>query len=565
MLKALSICNIAVIKELSVDFSDGFTVLTGETGAGKSVLIESIAFALGSRATKGMIRTGERLAEVSAVFDVGRATAEKLTDAGYAPHENGELTLYRYIDADGKSGAKINGRASSLSALKSVAKYLVAIHGQQDSGALSEKPELLAMLDGYIGHDDAIADYAASYGEYVSVKTRLSSLRESLKDRAMMIDILEYQNKELESAKLRDPDEEEKLIKLRNKYRSFEKVAKNVALISRALIDNEKGVTASYMLDRAALAVRQLSDVMPEAEDYASRLDAMRYELSDIADAASRLIDDDCDDPEQKLDAVEKRLSLIKKLRGKYGDTIEEIIAKHAEIKSRLHDLKNSDDALGDLENALSAISAVCAAKAEKLSASRKKHALELTSKICDVLAVLDMPKVVFKIDVTPRFSNGEYDFDAKGYDDVDFLVSANVGEEIQPISKIASGGELSRIMLAIKSALQSKCGEETSIFDEIDAGVSGGTSERIGRKLYSMSKYSQIICITHSAQIASLADVHLKISKSEKSGRVESAVCALDRPGRVDELSRIIGGINITEKQLVTAEEMLEKAEMTK
>ena len=561
MLKAVSISNIAVIKDLSVEFDDGFTVITGETGAGKSVLLDSISLVLGSRADKDMIRTGERRAEVSAIFGSLSSKSDALSELGFSPDENGELCLYRYITDDGKSGAKINGKSVPLSSLRLAGLCLVAIHGQQDSGALSDKSSLISLLDGYIGMESELSEYRKVYAELCAKESKLSALRESVKDKTMMLDILEYQLKEIDSAKLSDPDEEDKLLKMRVKLRSLEKVAKNVSIVNRALMDNEKGITAAYMIDKASAAVRQLSEVLPNAEDMAAKLDDMKYQLVEISDTVSDLItDDDLADPEKKLDSVEKRLTVLKRLRGKYGESITEIIEKRDEIKSRLSELKNSDDAIEDLENEIVALRDAAEEKASVLSELRRKNADVLTGQISAVLNELDMPKVRFYISTAKRTSSGRTDFDANGYDDVDFLVSANVGEELQPISKIASGGELSRIMLAVKSSMQSKSGEGTSIFDEIDAGVSGGTSERIGRKLRDMSRDTQIICITHSAQIASLADTHLKISKSEKNGRVESSVEKLDRDGRVKELSRIIGGVKITQKVIDTAEEMLKK-----
>lgn len=551
MLKAVSISNVAVIKDLTVEFPDGFTVITGETGAGKSVLLDSVAFCLGAKASKDIIRTGETRAEVTAVFDAPR---------GAESDDDGEITLYRSITDDGKSIAKINGKAVSTSVLRETAKNLMSIHGQQDSGALSEKSEIIKMLDEYVGLDGELAEYGEKYEKFCELSSRLSELKGSLKDKAMMLDILSYQLKEIDAAKLSDPDEEDKLVILRQKLRSLEKVSKNVSVVEKALVENEKGITAVYMLDRAASAIRQLSDVMPEAEATASRLEEIKYEVTTIADSVSSIIDDDdLDDPERKLDAVEKRLTLLKRIRSKYGETVSDVIQKRDEIKTKLSELSNSDDAIEDLENAIAEARSACETAADSISAKRRAAAQALTGEISSVLYDLDMPKVRFLVSVTKRIKDGMADLDRRGYDDVDFLVSANVGEEMQPISRIASGGELSRIMLAVKSSMQKDSGV-TSVFDEIDAGVSGATSERIGRKLREMSRASQLICITHSAQIASLADTHFKISKSEKGGRVESSVEKLDRDGRIKELSRIIGGVKITKKVIDTAEEMLKK-----
>ena len=561
MLRSVSVSDIAIIKELSFDFEPGFTVLTGETGAGKSILIDSIAFVLGARADRDMIRTGEDTATVTAVFDGAEL---QLSDSlGVTPDEYGEITLTRTLTSDGRSSAKINGKSVPIAQLREVGKSLMAIHGQQDTGALSEKSELIELLDGFVFDEGDLDEYRSIYSKLCALAAKRDELISSLKDKTMMLDILEYQFNEISGAKLSDPDEEDKLILLRNKLRSIEKVAKNVSVVKRAILDNERGVTVSYMLDRASGAISALSEVCPESEDLVKRIDEIKYELIDISETVSALIsDDDMSDPEKKLDAVEKRLSVIKKLKGKYGETIPDVIAKREEIKKRIDELRRSDETLCDLDDEISSVTARAEASAAALSERRKSGAAILTRDILSVLGELDMPGVRFKIGIDKRHTAGKTDFDRYGFDDVDFFVSANVGEEMQPISKIASGGELSRIMLAIKSALSKKTSGVTSVYDEIDAGVSGGTSERIGRLLREMSQKSQIICITHSAQIASLADCHLLISKSETDGRVESRVERLDREGRIKELSRIIGGINITEKQIRAAEEMLQRSE---
>ncbi len=561
MLKAVSISNVAVIKELNIELDEGFTVITGETGAGKSVLIDSIAFLLGARSSKDMIRTGERRADVSGLFSNLSSRAEYLENLGTPPDENGELLVTRYITDDGKTGAKINGKSVSLSVLRQASKALLTIHGQQDSFLLSEKSELIELLDGYIGLEEEKKSYRETYSQLSELENRLSSLKESLKDRTMMVDILSYQLKEIDAAKLIDPEEEDKLMKLRVKLRSLEKVSKNVSLVTRALTENEKGVTAAYMLEKAAGAVRNLSDVIDNAEEMADRLDSYRYEIIDISERVSDILSgEDVTDPERKLDIVESRLNQIKKLKMKYGETLGDVILKREEIKTKLSDLENSDDALTDLENSIDEVRKTATLRADVLTEKRKEAADELNRRITDVLTELDMPKVRFCIDISRRNSSDKGRFDYNGHDDIEFLVSPNIGENMQPISKIASGGELSRIMLAVKSTMMQKSAEGTSVFDEIDAGVSGATSERIGLKLIDMSRSTQIICITHSAQIASLADVHLKISKYEASGRVESVVETLDKKGRINELSRIIGGINITDKQIKAAVEMLEK-----
>lgn len=561
MLKSIFISNVAVIKELNIDFNDGFTVITGETGAGKSIIIDCIAFLLGAKGNRELIRTGENTAEVSGVFSNLEDKRDVLESAGISTDEEGELYIRRTVSVDGKTTAKINGKSVSVTVLKQISDVLLTIHGQSDSGVLSGKGELLSMLDSYSEAESELSAYRREYEVLSELYDRLDKLNSALADREMMIDILKYQYKEIENAKLSNPEEEEKLFRLRAKLRSIEKVSKSVAVVKRALTDNEAGVTGSYMLEKAAAAIRTLGDVVEGADEMAEKLDTMRYEIIDISERVCEVLsDEDVDNPDKKLDIVEKRLTQLKKLKGKYGESISAIIEKKDEIAKRLHDLEHSNDAVTDIEKEIEEQREICSAKASFLSEKRKKSAKALTDNVGKILKELDMPKVRFLVSIKEKKGeDGISQFDSTGYDDVEFLVSPNVGEDMLPISHIASGGELSRIMLAIKNTLSEKTREGTSIYDEIDAGVSGGTSERIGLKLSEMSNTTQIICITHSAQIAALAKCHLKISKSEQDGRVESRVEELDREGRISELSRIIGGINITDKQIKAATEMLD------
>lgn len=560
MLKAVSIVNVAVIKELNIEFDKGFSVITGETGAGKSIVIDSIAFMLGSRSSKDMIRTGENRAEVCGLFSELESRKDYFESLGVSPDENGELFLSRYITSDGKTGAKINGKSVSLSVLKNVSKILVSIHGQNDSLLLSEHGELVSLLDGFLKIDSEKEKYREKYYKLCELEGKLSKLKKTLSDKTMMTDILSYQLKEIDSAKLKHVDEEEKLLKLRQKLRNLEKVSKNVSVVTRALTENEKGVTCVYMLEKASSAIRNLSDVFDGAEELAEKLDGYRYEIIDVSERISDILsDEEITDPDRQLDIVEGRLATIKRLKGKYGESISDILEKREEIASKLREIENSDDVLCDLENEVSKTASDAERCADVLTKARKEAAEKLSAQITDILSRLDMPKVRFRIDVLRRSENRDGRFDINGHDDIEYLVSPNIGEEMQPLSKIASGGELSRIMLAIKSTMIKKTAEGTSIFDEIDAGVSGATSERIGLKLVDMAKYTQILCITHSAQIAALANTHFKISKKETGGRVESTVCKLDRDGRIEELSRIIGGISVTDKQRKAAVEMID------
>lgn len=561
MLKAVSIENVAVIKKLNIEFDNGFSVITGETGAGKSILIDSIAFLLGSRSSKDIIRTGETRAEVTGLFSQLETKKKYLEDLGFPLDENGELFLSRYITSDGKTGAKINGKNIPLSVLKRISKSLLTIHGQQDNIVLSEHGELISLLDEFLGIDESKSSYREEYHKLCELEGKYVELKKAMSDKTMMMDILSYQLKEIDAAKLHDIDEEEKLIKLRTKLRSLEKVSKNVAVVKRALAENEKGITCTYMLEKASAAIKNLTDVCEDAELLAEKLDAFRYEIIDISERISDIIsDEEITDPDRKLDIVETRLGTIKKLKGKYGDSITDILEKRKELSLRLREFENSDDVLCDLENEVKRQTEKVTAKADILTAAREGAAGKLSVQITEILSELDMPKVRFLIDVKRRAENRANRFDVNGHDDIEYLVSPNIGEDMQPLAKIASGGELSRIMLAIKSTMIKKTAEETSVFDEIDAGVSGATSERIGLKLVDMAEYTQILCITHSAQIAALADTHFRIFKKEVGQRVESYVEILDREGRIKELSRIIGGINITDKQIKAAVEMIDK-----
>lgn len=551
MLKALSIQNIAVAKDLNIDFTDGFTVLTGKTGAGKSVIIDSIALLLGSKGQRDLIRQGERSATVSAVFD-GTPGVDGFD-------ENGELTIERTLSQDGRSIAKINKKSVSLAVMKETAVKLLALHGQNDTVSLYDRAEHIILLDSYADCIAEVDAYGAIYSQLVAKKNEMAELERSLDDRSMMTDILKYQISEIEKARIQDPNEEEKLEKLRTKIKSLEQVTKNANLVYRALAPGEKGASAVYLLDRAAQALRQLSEVMDNAEELAQRLTEYRYELIDIAEQARDVIDgDDIGDPEKQLDIIESRLASFSRLKKKYGGTLEDVMAFRDDAKRRLRDLEGGEDRMAELELEYRALAKKATSAAEIISKKRIEAGERLAAEVMATLKSLDMPKVRFFVDI--RKCQGEDKFNPRGTDEVDFTVITNPGEEAQPLYKIASGGELSRIMLALKCAQTTKAAQSTVIFDEIDTGVSGGTSERIGLKLRALSENIQVICVTHSAQVSAHADNHYLIEKNEVDGRMESSVRTLDGEERVAELARIIGGINVTEMQYRAARDLLKK-----
>lgn len=558
MLRILRIENIAVAREVELELGRGFSVLTGETGAGKSILIDGLTLVLGGRISKDMIRPGEKNASVTAIFSGVENILPVLDDLGIHPDGEGEITVRRVFSEDGKSSTKINGKNASVSDLRELSSLLVNINGQNDTHTALDQSTHIELLDEYSVLDRSA--YSELYREYLDVVRNLKEIKESLRDRSMMTDILKYQIKEIDAAKLSDPEEEEKLEKLRIKLKDIEKISKYMGIVVRALSQSEKGVTAAYMLEKAQAALEQLGGVMENAQELAEKLESMRYEIIDIAEQASDLIDSDMQNPEEKLDHVEKRLSLISRLEKKYGADISEILSFREEAAKKLDALESGDLAVKEAEAALAKAYEAALAEAERLSGIRSENAKILSDQVGASLKYLDMPKARFEVKVSRDYSSdGKEILNPNGCDSVCFMFTANPGYPMKELSKVASGGELSRTVLAIKCALAGKQGVDTVIFDEIDTGVSGATSQKIGMKLRELSKHIQVICVTHSPQVASLADAHFFIHKSEKDGKAESFVRLLTDEERISEIARIIGGVTVTDKQIQAAREMLD------
>ncbi len=559
MLRSLYIENIAVARQVNVEFHPGFTVITGETGAGKSVMIECLGLITGGKAQREMIRSGADRATVSAVFsDV--VLPPSFVEAGIEPDENGEIEICRTLTPDGRSSVRINRRSVPLSQLKELGASLVSIQSQSETRNLLDKSFHLDMLDEYAGVDPLLREYAAPYEKLRELNASAQSLRESLQQKNMLTDILKYQIKEIDAARLSAPDEDEKLSAARTKIKNIERIAKYSTFVYRALTQSEKGATASVLLQKSSAALRQLSDVMPEAEELAARLDNYRYEIEDIGESARALMDDgDVSDPEKQLNQIEARLSLIERLKRKYGNTITEILAFRRDAAEKLADLESGDEKLSEIEDDIRRVRQQLSEKAAEITRCRRESADVICRSVCDTLAYLDMPKVRFLVDIQKVYAGGEEQFGPRGSDDVTFMIATNPGEPPMPLGKIASGGEMSRVLLALRSVMNTKSGANTVVFDEIDAGVSGGTSEKIGIKLKELSDGAQVLCITHSPQIASLADTHLCIRKKESDGRAESEIQELDERGRISEIARIIGGVSVTETQRDAAREMIE------
>ena len=558
MLRILRIENIAVAREVELELGRGFSVLTGETGAGKSILIDGLTLVLGGRISKDMIRPGEKNASVTAIFSGVENILPVLDDLGIHPDGEGEITVRRVFSEDGKSSTKINGKNASVSDLRELSSLLININGQNDTHTALDQSTHIELLDEYSVLDRSA--YSEFYREYLDAVQELKEIKESLRDRSMMTDILKYQIKEIDAAKLSNPDEEEKLEKLRIKLKDIEKISKYTGIVVRALSQSEKGVTAAYMLEKAQAALEQLGGVMENAQELAEKLESMRYEIIDIAEQTSDLIDSDMQNPEEKLDHVEKRLSLISRLEKKYGADISEILSFREEAAQKLDALESGDLAVREAETALAKAYEAALAEAKRLSGIRSENAKILSDQVGASLKYLDMPKARFEVKVSRDYSSdGKEILNPNGCDSVCFMFTANPGYPMKELSKVASGGELSRTVLAIKCALAGKHGVDTVIFDEIDTGVSGATSQKIGMKLRELSKHIQVICVTHSPQVASLADAHFFIHKSEKDGKAESFVRLLTDEERISEIARIIGGVTVTDKQIQAAREMLD------
>ena len=550
MIESLHIENIAVVRSVDIDFGSGMTVLSGETGAGKSIIIDSINLLLGGRADRELIRSGEKIARASAVFTgVSSAVLSKLAELEL--DSDGDAVMLSRTLTESGSSARINGRPVTVGILREVSGMLLNIHGQNDNQRLLDPKNHINILDSFAGIGEELADYGKLYREILHLRAEIDSASRDTMEQARMAEMLRFQIADIDAVKPKAKEEElleETVLKLRN----LEKISKSCALVEKAL-HGGKGMGAIYLTDRAAAAMDSISDAVPEAESLAERLNNIKYELEDIAASLSVFEDIGGDNPTAKLDRAEERLDAISKLKRKYGSTVEEILAFREDAVRKLDFIENADGRIEELERKLAQVSAEAKDLAKKISAKRKFAAKGLTEGVTETLTFLEMPKVRFEVCV----SKGE-EFNAYGTDRVEFLISTNPGEPLLPMVKIASGGELARIMLSLKNVLNVCDGVETVIFDEIDTGISGKTSRKVGIKLKEIGKSAQVICVTHSAQIASLADKHLFISKKEVDGRMETEVRELDENGRVGEIARILGGIEITEAQRRAAEEMI-------
>ena len=552
MLRSLHIENIAVIKCADLDFSEGFTVLTGETGAGKSMIIDSINLLLGQRVSKEIIRSGEKSALVSAVFEeLSDDVCAVLADMGF-PCEDRCLMLQRTLNADGRSQTRINGQSVTQAMQKEIAGQLISIHGQSDHQKLLQKHTHRILLDAYAKPEAEISRYLTVYREWKACQKKLDAVSRDESERVRLAEMLKYQIEDIDAMKLKD-GEEEKLINERDRLANAEQINKQIRLSYRALRGGEKGC-AYDLIRRAQNSLYTLDGLIDDAANLVERLENAASEIEDIAETLLGFSEEDTEDPTAKIDRIEGRLEGISKLKRKYGGSIAEILSFRERAAVQLEELELSDELRVQLEREVSDLKKEAVEAARILSKIREKAALEVVGQVTEALAFLDMPKVRFEIAVTPT------ELSESGADEIEFLIATNPGEPLLPMVKIASGGELSRIMLALRSVINDRDGASCVIFDEVDTGVSGKTSRKIGIKLKESAKGVQVLCVTHSAQIASLADTHLRIQKHERDGRAETDVSILGDDARVEEIARILGGINITSAQRDAAREMIEE-----
>ncbi len=550
MLRSLHIENIAVIRSADVDFREGLSVLTGETGAGKSMIIDSINLLLGNRVSREMIRSGENRAVVGAVFEqLSESTVHALEEMGFSC-EDGALMLQRSVSVDGKSQTRLNGQVITQALQRQITPMLISIHGQMDSHKLLQRGAHLELLDAYVRPDEELEAYRRSYHAYRELQKKLDALNRDEAEKLRLQEMLRFQISDIDAKKLKVGEEEE-LVRERDRLLNLEKINRQVDLAYRALAGGEK-TNAVDLLRKAQSALISLGSVVEGVSAIADRIADLEAELSDIAESVIALADDDRSDPTERIDRIEGRLEKIARLKKKYGNSVKEILAFREKSARELEELELSDEKRSELESECKKHKKDAEALAKTLRQRRTDAAKTVVQSVTEALCFLDMPKVRFEISVT------DAELNENGTDDVEFLIATNVGEPVQPISKIASGGELSRIMLALRSVLDDRDGATTVIFDEIDTGVSGKTSRKIGLKLHDTAERSQVLCVTHSAQIASLADTHYLISKLEKNGRAETEVRELSDAERVEEIARILGGIEVTAAQRDAAREMI-------
>lgn len=547
MLKTLDIENIAVIEKASVNFSGGLNVLTGETGAGKSIVVDSINAIMGERTSRELVRYGADNAYVSAYFDdICDSALNKLKEFDIELEEDNSLLITRKISANGKSLCKVNGKTVTVSMLKEICSYLVNVHGQHDSQALLNPDLQYNYIDMLLEDKSVLSDYKETFKKLISVRRKLKSFAKDEDNKESLLELLNFQIEELEKADIKVGEREE-LTKKRALIQKSEDIIKSLNLAISVINGDDENIGIEQTcadVSRTLFKFDETKDVYDVFNDINDKLELAK----DKAEALLLSIDFS---PEE-IEMIDEKLDLYYKFSNKYGQTEQEMLDYLEKAKERRNSILFADEELNRLNEEYENLLNITVKLADKLSVERKKTAKVFEEKVKQELAFLDMPKMQFYVD----FNKGNLSL--TGYDKIEFLISANPGEPPKSLSKVASGGELSRIMLAIKNIISYNDTIGTLIFDEIDTGVSGRASQKIGLKLKSVSKNTQVICVTHSAQIASNADEHFLIQKKFNDNKTFTCVTPLDFEGRKQELARIMGGLEITDTLLQSAEELL-------
>lgn len=547
MLKTLDIENIAVIEKASVDFSGGLNVLTGETGAGKSIVVDSINAIMGERTSRELVRYGADNAYVSAYFDdICDSALNKLKEFDIELEEDNSLLITRKISSNGKSLCKVNGKTVTVSMLKEICSYLVNVHGQHDNQALLNPDLQYNYIDMLLEDKSVLSDYKEAFKKLISVRRKLKSFAKDEDDKESLLELLNFQIEELEKADIKVGEREE-LTKKRALIQKSEDIIKSLNLAISVINGDDENIgieQACADVSRALFKFDETKDVYDVFNDINDKLELAK----DKAEAMLLSIDFS---PEE-IEMIDEKLDLYYKFSNKYGQTEQEMLDYLEKAKEKRNSILFADEELNRLNEEYENLLNITVKLADKLSVERKKTAKVFEENVKQELAFLDMPKMQFYVD----FNKGN--LSSTGYDKIEFLISANPGEPPKSLSKVASGGELSRIMLAIKNIISYNDTIGTLIFDEIDTGVSGRASQKIGLKLKSVSKNTQVICVTHSAQIASNADEHFLIQKKFDENKTFTSVTPLDFEGRKQELARIMGGLEITDTLLQSAEELL-------
>lgn len=555
MLSVLHIENIAVIEQAEILFEGGFNVLTGETGAGKSIVIDAISAILGERTYRDVIRTGANRAFVSAIFtNIPQYDWFSENQVEFDPQE---LQVQREIYADGRNVCRVNGRPVSVASLKKLGSRLINIHGQHDSQQLFDEENHLTYLDAFARDEQELEAYQQAFSAMQSVQREIQKLSMDESEKLRLVETLTFQIEEIRAANLVSGEEEQ--LKERHKVlQNAEKLSDALRMADEALYGGDSSDGAAGLLSNAEHALSRVSTISADMQTLHQKISDLMYSVQDAADEL-RAMRDDLSYSEGELEEIEERLDAIHKLKRKYGASVEDVLAYLANSEQRLDEIEFASDRIETLKKREAELQKETIRQGEILREKRLSAAQAMESRICDELRQLDMPKIRFVCEFTPQQPM------QTGLDSVRFLMSANVGENLKPLSKVASGGELARIMLAMKQVLAQQDGVPTLIFDEVDAGVSGRAAQKVAYKLWTVSKGRQVLCVTHLPQIAAMADAEYTVEKRVENERTYTSVLHLDESGRKQELARLIGGSMITETTLAGAAELLRLAEKTK